>query len=267
MTQEAQEFFGTLDRSNGAFKGTSVSDRMRHNLAWEEHERLQREGWKTATVVNLQNFDLTVNLGNMGTIRVPARKVGEPFVKYPISMYRLSMRDHGDAVFTPLAIMPPRLAEEVYKEYQNVGGVFWYLGDGEVPLDQLKDAEERMFGWYTRIYREAVDAWSRYRQHRMLTDRQKDAAHALFNRGLIDKLPEWVAATKSQGEHKMCPDCGEDKVKRAARKCRFCGYRFDGAPSDPEPSNTLPVIEEEEEHTVATPPEREKPHHSQKQRK
>jgi len=28
-------------------------------------------------------------------------------------------------------------------------------------------------------------------------------------------------------EHKQCPDCAE-QVLAAARKCRFCGYRFDG---------------------------------------
>jgi hypothetical protein len=32
-------------------------------------------------------------------------------------------------------------------------------------------------------------------------------------------------------ESKTCPDCAED-VLYAARKCRFCGYRFTDAPTE-----------------------------------
>jgi hypothetical protein len=39
------------------------------------------------------------------------------------------------------------------------------------------------------------------------------------------------SATVSSIATKICPDCAES-VQDAARKCRFCGYRFDGAPAE-----------------------------------
>jgi hypothetical protein len=43
----------------------------------------------------------------------------------------------------------------------------------------------------------------------------------------------------SDSEHKQCPDCAE-QVLVAARKCRYCGYRFDGGRRDsPSPFSDL----------------------------
>jgi hypothetical protein len=33
-----------------------------------------------------------------------------------------------------------------------------------------------------------------------------------------------------EADSKLCPDCAE-RVKADARKCRFCGYRFDAEAS------------------------------------
>ena len=38
------------------------------------------------------------------------------------------------------------------------------------------------------------------------------------------------AATQGERAMKACPDCAE-LVLEAARKCRYCGYRFDGQPA------------------------------------
>ena len=45
--------------------------------------------------------------------------------------------------------------------------------------------------------------------------------------GQVDPEP---AATADQRAMKQCPDCAE-MVLEAARKCRYCGYRFDGQQS------------------------------------
>ncbi|NIM96431.1 MAG: hypothetical protein GTO18_22250 [Anaerolineales bacterium] len=41
-----------------------------------------------------------------------------------------------------------------------------------------------------------------------------------------DEEPEAEAPVSPEGEYKECPDCAE-MVRVRARKCRFCGYRFD----------------------------------------
>jgi predicted RNA-binding Zn-ribbon protein involved in translation (DUF1610 family) len=45
-----------------------------------------------------------------------------------------------------------------------------------------------------------------------------------------------TAVDPSERATKICPDCAEE-VLAAARKCRFCGFRFDAAP--PRRANTL----------------------------
>ena len=44
--------------------------------------------------------------------------------------------------------------------------------------------------------------------------------------------PEFAQSARvDESEMKQCPDCAES-VKRAARVCRYCGYRFDRSSSE-----------------------------------
>lgn len=45
---------------------------------------------------------------------------------------------------------------------------------------------------------------------------------------------------EEEAELKKCPDCAES-VLAAARKCRYCGYRFDGTDPNP-PTGLLPEL-------------------------
>jgi hypothetical protein len=49
------------------------------------------------------------------------------------------------------------------------------------------------------------------------------------------------AVESTERATKICPDCAEE-VLLAARKCRFCGYRFDTAPA-PSPTGSHGVLD------------------------
>lgn len=224
----AATFEATYDARHGLRQG-GTTDRTRDRLVHEERIKLQRQGYKSATVINLNPFPLTVYLGDMGVVSVPAAPPDGSdggYSRLLLSHYRLSMRDMGDGSFAPMSVLPTELAQEVEREYRDTGGVFWYHGDGEPPAEELAAAKERQMAWYRREYQKAVDAWSRYHQYKFITDRQRDAARALYQTGELAELPEWMTITRAQSQHATCPACGED-VRREARLCRHCGFHID----------------------------------------
>lgn len=226
----AATFEATYDSRHGLRQG-GTTDRTRDRLVHEERIKLHRQGYHPATVINLNAFPLTVYLGDMGVVSVPAAPPDDSnggFSRLVLSTYRLSMRDMGDGAFTPVSVLPTELAQEVEREYRDTGGVFWYLGDGEPPEEELAAARDRQMAWYRREYQKAVDAWSRYHQYKFITDRQRDAARALYQAGELAELPEWMTITRAQSQHATCPACGED-VRREARLCRHCGFHIDSA--------------------------------------
>lgn len=227
---------------NHTFHG-GAADRVRDRTVREARQSLKRQAIPPYTVFNLHRFPLFVSLGDMGYIRVPARREGERYGQFVIAEPRFTMRDLGDSSFSAEVVFPELLAQEVVREYADTGGVFLAQGTGPAAEGQIAAAEEAQLQWYRRQYRRAVDAWYRYHQHKFLTDRQRDAARELARRGEIPALPEWVDATQEAVREKVCPFCGE-AVKLAAQICRYCRSRLAGTAAGDGSAETQPAAEE-----------------------
>ena len=223
----ASTFDTTYDPAAGLRHG-GASDRIRDRLVREEIIRLKRQGWAPATIVNLLPFPLAVNLGDLGWLAVPACEPGQVYARHVIRDFRISMRDLGDGNFNPVSVLPNELAQEVQRAYAETGGVLILEGDAEPSSMKLSEAREHLGHWHRREYQKAVDAWARYRQHKFITERQRDAAHALLALGEISSLPEWVVLTRERPAQTLCPACDEE-IKPTARLCRFCKFPLDQA--------------------------------------
>ena len=216
-------------------RGMSASALRRDRLYREMVGRMQRIGWKKATIINLHAFELKHDMGYLGSTKVRARKVGEPYVKHVIHQYLVDMVDRAEETYTPEAILPVELAADFVKQFVEIaaeegasmGGLFWYEGDREPSAKELAIADEQKMAWYTRQYDLAQQRWSESGNRREISERQRVIAQELKLRGVIDKLPEWVMQTKDANPHHACPECGDETNRKEAKFCKNCRYMFD----------------------------------------
>ncbi len=213
-------------RSAKLAQGGGTSDRMRHDRVIETHVSMGKTGWEKATVINMHLFPLRHGMGNIGEITIPKKKAGEPYAKYVIDKYRISMRDLGDAKFIPETVLPVQIAEDVALTFKEYGGVFWYRGTGDPDPEMLKVALDQQIEFYRKEFEKGMDFWHRYKQVKLISDHMRNAARELYALGLIEEEPEWLKITKVEGGRKVCDNCGND-VKKTAKTCSYCGYIID----------------------------------------
>lgn len=209
-------------------QGGGVSDRMRNDRVMELHVTMHKTSWERATIINMHPFELRHGMGNIGEARVPKKKDGEPYTKYVIDKYRISMRDLGDAKFIPEPVLPVQIAEDVALAFKDFGGVFWYRGVGDPDPEAMQVAYESQLEFYTREYEKGLDFWHRTKQIKLITDHMRNAAKELYRIGRIAQLPEWMTVTRSEADRKMCDNCGND-IKKSAKTCSYCNFVIDVA--------------------------------------
>lgn len=222
----AQVFEAEFLNGNQLAMGGGVSDKMRHSRTMELHTTMHKTGWERATVINMHTFELRHGMGNIGELRVPKRKDGEPYCKFVITKYRVSMRDLGDAKFIPEAVLPVQMAEDICLMAKDWGGVFWFRGEGDPTPDQVSEAYDRQMEFFKREYTKGLDIWNRTKQISFITEHMRSAAKELFRVGGIPQLPEWVSVTRAEADRKICDACGND-IKSKAKMCSYCGFIID----------------------------------------
>jgi hypothetical protein len=165
-------------------------------------------------------------MGSLGELRVPKKKIGEPYCKFVVDKYRISIRDLGDAKFIPEVTLPVQMAEDITLAFKEYGGVFWYRGIGEPDPEMIQIAMEAQVEFWRKEFERGLDHWHRYHQVKLISDHMRTAARELYSMGLVEEEPEWLKITKAEGGRKICDNCGND-VKKTAKTCSFCGFIID----------------------------------------
>lgn len=135
----------------------------------------------------------------------------------------------------PVVIPAEELAEDIIKSFSSsvLGysdtakpGLFWVPGvispssvEKTYP-DKVAEVKRLQNRWFLALVKIADDDWARYKQHRMITDIQRQAAKSL---GLSTKewlvMPDPVTMTK-------CPACFSF-IEEGTIKCKYCGAILD----------------------------------------
>lgn len=194
--------------------------------AWRN---LLDQGWETVTFINLMPFKISENFGQLGYVHIPDCPFGQAYAKEILDQPRMDMRELGGAKWAPNPILPVQFAKELERKYRELQSppcaVFWYLGTGEPPKEQLIEAIEIRDKWLLAKYRQGQASWTRSHNLLAIDGNMKAAARYLHSNNLLEELPEWVTVTKQeQLTHKQeCDQCGELNTK-IAKICRFCEF-------------------------------------------
>ena len=177
-----------------------------------------------AVVVNISPYPVGKQF-DFGYFEVPGCPASRAYSSMAIEDRR-SMKDYGDGRYEPMRITGEEIARDLAETWKE-HGVF--VSSQEVPTEEeVEAARERRLAWYREIYSEAADSWTRYKQYRLINDRQRDAARELLKVGEISEAPEWMKASGHETGHMVCPACGGE-IRVGVAVCRHCGAILDEA--------------------------------------
>lgn len=227
---------------NDSPKGAGERARRRDRAVRDAYRRINRQGWENVTIVNLNAFKLDLNMGYLGHLTVPAKKQGELYAVLTITQPRFDMKDNGDDIFEPIAVVPKEMAEDLISHYKNRDdendtgeewltgkGVFFYMGTGPVlpeNQDLFDEALRHQIDWFYQLVKDGQSNWAQTKSPRHVSDRMREAAKELHKLKLINVLPEWVTTTKADSPDGPCEGCGQT-IAKVAKFCPHCSTIYD----------------------------------------
>jgi hypothetical protein len=133
-------------------------------------------------------------------VNVPSEELAQSIVRDLITA-QIAINLSDDAPATPgLFWVPGKISkEEIVKNHSVI-------------LKQARDAQRN---WFNNLVKMADDDWSKYRQHKTISDTQRHALRAL---GLTR---DWDIDIEKLSSAKSCPAC-MNKVPDGAAICPFC---------------------------------------------
>ncbi len=177
-------------------------------------------------LLSLASYEL-IQTFDFGIFRTPTVRDG---IDYAVAVYddRISVKRGADKDLgmeqQNISVSGADIAKEMERSFSHHGIVAL---EGPIPSDaELERARAARHAWYLTQFAEAQDNWTRYRQYRNITDRQRDAARYLFAKGMIAEAPAWLDVTGIQPTKQECPACGET-IKIGVAKCAKCGAILD----------------------------------------
>lgn len=125
-----------------------------------------------------------------------------------------------------------KIADALINQYVNsqlcIGedtapGVFWVPGVNNKEdikkkhQEQLSRAYAVQKNWFTALVREADDVWTKFHQHKSISELQREACKAL------DLKRDWMIVPADENV-KKCPACGSAILLDTAFVCATCHY-------------------------------------------
>ena len=127
----------------------------------------------------------------------PADKVASSFC----SMYNTSQLGYGEGAQPALFFVEGKyIVNEIIDKF----------------IDEIEKSLEQQKNWFLALIFIADDSWSRYHQHRDISDLQRDAARYLN----LDR--EWLKSIEINEDLTSCPACGSMLANDLVMKCPSC---------------------------------------------
>ena len=148
-------------------------------------------------IVNDGQYNVYQLEGQSINVYEPADKVASSFC----SMYNSSQLGYGEDSQPALFFVDGKLTvEDVLLNH----------------ADKIEKALEQQKNWFLALVFMADDSWSRYHQHRDISDLQRDAAWYLN----LDR--EWIKSIEVNTDLVSCPACGSTLANDLVMKCPMC---------------------------------------------